>query len=124
MLLSELAIIEGRGFLSRLRDETVERDLKALIPQYGSREKVFAEARKRREAKGRRGPPIVIGVSFVTIVKACSKGKAVRDFSVAEKLSIATGGKVSVAEICDPERAKKRTRRNNVEVRRCPARLF
>lgn len=111
MLLSELAKIEGRGFLSRLRDETVERDLKALIPQYGSREAVYAEARRRRKAKGRRGPPIAIGVSYVTIVKACTHGGAVRDFAVAEKLSIATGGKVSVAEICDPEGAKKRRNR-------------
>jgi hypothetical protein len=108
MLLSELAIIEGRGFLSRLRDETVERDLKKLTPLYGSREKVFAEARRRRRA---RETPLPIGVSYVTIVKACTHGKPIRDFTVAEKLSEATGRRVSVPDICDPAGAKKRARR-------------
>lgn len=111
MLLSELAHIEGRGFLSRLRERTVELDLKTLIPQYGSREKVYEEARRRRKAKGKKGPLISIGVSYVTIVKACTHGEPVRDYAVAEKLSAATDGKVSVPEICDPEGAKKRKRR-------------
>lgn len=108
MLLTELAKTEGRGFLSRLRDETIARDLKKLIPVYGSREAVFAEVKKRRRS-GR--APLVVGVSFVTIVKACTHGEPIRDYAVALKLSEATDGKVSVDEICDPERFRKRARR-------------
>lgn len=115
MLLTELANTEGRGFLSRLRDKTVEQDLKKLIPVYGSREAVFAEAKRRRDA-ARKGvknakPLLSIGVSYVTIVKACTHGAPIRDFAVAQKLADATGGRVSVPEICDPEGSKKRGRR-------------
>lgn len=44
------------------------------------------------------------GVAYMTLMRA-SQGKAV-SYPIAEKLSAATGGEVSIAELCDPPPAK------------------
>ena len=43
----------------------------------------------------------VSGVSYTTIQKA-ERGIPIRNYAVAQKLSEATGGDVSVRDLCDP----------------------
>ena len=41
------------------------------------------------------------GLAYAT-VHACSKGRLLKRYETASRLSAATGGVVSVAELCDP----------------------
>jgi phosphoribosylaminoimidazole (AIR) synthetase len=55
----------------------------------------------------------VSGVSYKTVLKLARDGLGTRDYEVANKLSLATGGEVSIQEILYPEKFAKRSHRRS-----------